>query len=201
MMKTIAQSILGSLFLLLVVSSGFAQTTVVKTDVYGLFSVTSRKSIAVERSLGKKFSISLAAEHQNFANGDANGQEVYLTTVTGLIPEVRFYPIQKRFDAPFGMFVGTAFRIGRFNESYNPAGVEVKGNILNYGLIGGYKYSFDRLSFEVLTGYGLGSTSGFNASERDQIDPFFSDDTLELMKSNFRFEISVGFTLFGHKEK
>ena len=170
-----------------------AQTNVVSVDIFGL--LRDRKGISYERSFRNKFSARLSYENQRYSYGERNGQTVYEVRGKGVIPEFRFYPFNSKKPAPLGFYFGSSFRYICVTETYSPANVELTGNVFNYTIISGYKFNFDRVVIDLLAGYGSGQVRGFDDPKRSQIDPFYSDNTIDNLKGNFRLEISFGFYL------
>ncbi len=179
------------LFLLICGLSGMAQTNVVSVDMFGLLH--GRKGISYERSFKTKFSTRLSYENQRYSYGETNGQTVYQVRGEGVIPELRFYPFFNKKPAPLGFYFGPSLRYIRVTESYTPTNIKLSGTVFNYTIISGYKFNLDRLVFDLLAGYGSGQVSGLDGKRRSKIDPFYSDDTIDDLKGNFRFEISMGF--------
>lgn len=178
------------LFLMICGLNGLAQTNVVSVDMFGF--LRGRKGISYERSFAKKFSARLSYENQRYSYGERNGQTVYEVSGQGVIPELRFYPFNGKKPAPLGFYLGTSFRYIGVTETYTPADIELSGTTFNYTIISGYKFNHDRLVFDLLAGYGSGQVSGLDEQKRSQIDPFFSEDTINDLKGNFRLEISFG---------
>lgn len=168
-----------------------AQTNVVSVDIFGLL-LQDRKSISYERSFRSKFSVRLSYENQKYIKGAENGQTVYEVRGKGVIAEFRFYPSYSKKSAPLGFYLGSSFRNIGVTETYSPASMEFTGNVFNYTIISGYKFNFDRAIIEVLAGYGSGQVRGLDDPRRSQIAPF-TDNTIDQLKANFRFEISLGF--------
>jgi len=179
-----------TLFLLFLTTSTFAQINVLKTDLFGF--LRGRKNFTYERSFFDKFSGAITYDNQVFSTGEQNGQNIYELVGKGFLLEARYYPLNNRKLAPFGFFIGTSYRNMNVVESYTPNNIRVEGKVHNYTLISGYKFTFERVAFEVLGGYGVGDSSDFDKEERQNIDPFFADDKIAILESGIRIEVSFG---------
>jgi len=187
MKKALLTSLLLSAFFI-----SNAQTNVIKIDMFGMLAM-NRKNISIERTFKNKFSARLSYEHQEYATGERNDQQVYELTGKGVIPEFRYYPFTKNKPAPFGFYIGSSFRYISVNEQYYPTEVDLSGNVFNYTFISGYSTHAERIVFDFLVGYGSGKVSGLDEDKRNEIDDFFADDKLDMLKANLRIEVSIGF--------
>ena len=175
------------LLVLITTTSGLAQYNVVKVDALGY--IRNRVFIGYERTFFKKASVGIAYENNEY---DAEGSDYELRT-KGFIPELRYYPFHKRRTAPLGFFVGTAFRFSTVTETYEPSSREIKGKVINYGLISGYKFRYKMLMSELLLGYGGGTIEeSFLKADRASFQSLSDPENFDEIKSNLRMALTVG---------
>lgn len=171
-----------------------AQNNVIKTDL--IRPLRSQYSLAYERKLGSFLSVQLGVEAGDYATTSLNGFTDYTLSGFGVIPEVRWYPFNKRRGAPLGFFTGIAFRYASFKEEYyaDPFSGAFKdtneGNVFNYGIDAGYKFRARRIAIEILGGLSGGTLSNFDEVKSARI-PY--SHLHEDEKHFYRIELSVGY--------
>ncbi len=184
--------ICAAALVLLTAGSAFSQYNVLKVDALGY--IRDRVYLGYERTFFKKASVGLAYENNTYTQDELSGGGEYMMRTQGVIPEFRYYPFHKRRAAPLGFFAGAAFRYAKVSETYTPNNTELKGDLINYGLISGYKFRYRSFITEFLLGYGSGTLNDeFLAADRRAFRDYSDQDSIDELLRNLRMEISLGF--------
>lgn len=164
-------------------------------------------NIGYERAFSKSHSFGLRAQIGNYivgTAGSASNQEwTYLVGGYGLVPEFKYYPFNRRVQAPIGFFIGMHSRFRMITEKYrevmnNGGNIFVSDTIISnsafvgdVGINGGFSIPFlPNISSDFLIGYGY-TFGGFNnAVDRDKIDSFYRYD-IDDWVYRVRIEISI----------
>jgi hypothetical protein len=186
----------------------FAQYTAVKADLLApTFSLLDDEganlNFGLERSVGRHFSLGLQFDwsgwHRSVITnfGSPNAYESYRISSMGISPEARYYPFTGRKPAPLGFFVAGAVRLSRYKETFRPepnTQGTINGNVFNAGVSTGYTFSIrQRVLFELLAGYGVGTRFGYDKAEHARLDRYQYSEEEARLDNFLRLQFSVGY--------
>lgn len=162
--------------LLLISTQGIAQHTgALKAHVFQ--SVQGLYTVAYEQAISERWSVDFSVHTGHYIDSRPTRPEHHEVTGTGAVTQLRYFPFNKKRDAPLGFFAYGALRYADIQERYRNSSTaydqHVDGKLFNLGFGAGYKLAYRRVGVEAFIGWGLGEVRRDDPAYRSKIPAFF----------------------------
>jgi hypothetical protein len=139
-----------------------------------------------ERAFHQQLSAQLSFQGGYYSKLRPTRNEELETTGFGAIGAVRYFPFNKKLQAPRGFFTYGALRYLNYTERYwykpNNVKYEVGGQMYNAALGIGYKIAYKRIGVETFVGWGVGKRISDDEAYRDSVRAFAFNGTEDRKK-------------------